>query len=385
MLINKAYKFRLYPNNEQKELINKTLGCNRFIYNYFLNKRITMYKENNKIISKYELIKEIPNLYVERPYLKEIDSMSLRCTVFDLDNSFNKFFKEKKGFPKYKSKYYKNTYRTNYVKNNYKGKTYENRKLDLEKHLIALPKLKEVKIKGYRKLKTLEGNIKKATISKEKNGKYYVSVLYEQELILPEFVPNKVVGIDLGIKDLIITSNAEKYDNEKIINKYEKEIKRIQKALSRKEKGSNNYYKCKQMLAKVYSKLKNARKYIMHSITKKITDENDIIVTEHLKLQNMLKNHKLAKTLSDASFYEIVWQLEYKSKWKGKKLYKVDTFYPSSQICSHCGYKNNIVKNLNIRKYNCPRCNSDLDRDINAAENIMFEGVKMYMNDLCYA
>ena len=382
MLINKAYKFRVYPNSNQKELINKTLGCNRFIYNYFLNKRITMYKENNKSISKYDLIREIPNIYVDRPYLKEIDSMSLRCTIFDLDNSYNKFFKEKKGFPKYKSKYDKNSYRTNYIKNIYKGKIYENIKLDLENKLIILPKLKEVKIRGYRKLKNINGRIINATITKEKNGKYYVSVVYEENIVVPIFIPNKIVGIDLGIKDLVITSNGEKYNNEKIISKYEKRIKRLQRMLSRKIKGSNNYYKCKQLLAKVYSKLKNARKYIIHNITKKITDENDIIITEHLRLQNMIKNHRLAKTLTDASLYEITRQLEYKSKWKGKKLYKVDTYFPSSQICSHCGYRNKIVLDLNIRKYNCPSCHSELDRDINASENIMFEGIKSYMKEL---
>ena len=382
MLINKAYRFRVYPNNYQKELINKTLGCNRFIYNFFLNEKITMYKETKKSISKYDLIKEIPNLYVDRPYLKEIDGISLRCSIFDLDNSYNKFFKEKKGFPKYKSKYDKNSYRTNFITSIYKGKVYENIKLDLENKLITLPKLKEVKIRGYRNIKNINGRIINATIIKEKNGKYYVSVVYEQEIFIFKFIPTKIIGIDLGIKDLVITSNGEKYSNEKIISKYEKKIKRLQKSLSRKVKGSKNYYKCKQMLAKVYSKLKNARKYIIHHITKKITDENDIIAVEHLKVQNMIKNHKLSKSITDASFYEIVRQLEYKSKWKGKKLYKADTYFPSSQICSHCGYKNKIVLDLNVRKYNCPNCNNDLDRDINASENIMFEGIKSYIKEI---
>ena len=382
MLINKAYKFRLYPNDEQKIIINKTIGCNRFVYNYFLNRKITMYKENKKSISKYDLIKEIPSLYMDRPYLKEIDSMSLRCTIFDLDNSYNKFFKEKSGFPKYKSKYDKKSYRTNFITSTYKGKKYENIKVDLVNKLITLPKLKEVKIRGYRQLNKINGRIINVTVSREKNGKYYVSVLYEEEILVPKTVPTKIVGIDLGIKNLVITSNGEKYNNEKIINKYEKKIKRLQKSLSRKEKGSNNYYKCKQILSRVYSKLKNARKYIIHSITKEIIDNNDIIVTEHLRLQNMTKNHHIAKSLFDASLYEIIRQLEYKSKWKGKLLNKVDTFFPSSQICSKCGYKNKVVLDLSVREYECPNCHSYLDRDINAAENISPVGIKEYMKTL---
>ena len=370
MLVYKAYKFRMYPNNNQKELIDKTLGCNRFIYNYFLDRRIKEYKENKKSISLFDLIKEIRALYPEKPFLKEVDSTSFRCTLFDLDNAYKKFFKENTGFPKFKSKFDKNSYRTNLITSTYKGKIYENIKLDLESKLLTLPKIKEIKIRGYRKLKNINGRIINVTITREKTGKYYASVLFKQDIFVPKSIPTKVVGIDLGIKDLVITSSFEKYKNEKAIKKYEKRIKTLQKALSRKEYKSKNYFKTKQLLAKVYSKLQNARKYSIHYITKKITDENDIITVEHLKIQNMVKNHKLAKSITDASFYEITRQLEYKSKWKGKRLYKVDTFYPSSQICSKCGYQNKIVLDLNVREYSCPNCNSYLDRDINAAENI---------------
>jgi putative transposase len=382
MIINKAYKFRLYPNKEQQELINKTFGCNRLVYNYYLNKKKEEYENNNKNISCFECIKDLLKIYVNYPFLKEIDSMSLRCSLFDLDNAYQKFFKEKIGYPKYKQRNSKNSYRTNYIKNTYKGKIYENIKLDLINKTITLPKLKEVKIRGYRKIKEIKGRIINATISKEKDNKYYVSVLFEEDIIVKQMIPTSIIGIDLGIKDLVITSNYEKYQNEKNIQKYEKRIKRKQKELSRKIKDSNNYYKTKQKIAKLYHKLTNARKYIIHKITKEIIDKNDIIVTENLKIKNMIKNHTIAKSLTDATLSEIIRQLEYKSKWKGKQLYKIDTYYPSSQICSKCGYQNKNLKDLKIREYICPQCGSNLDRDYNATENIMFEGIKKYMERL---
>ena len=382
MKINRAYKFRLYPNLEQMILINKTFGCARLVYNHYLNKKQVLYKEEKKSLSVQDSISDLKNLYIEYPFLKEVDSMSLRCALFDLDNSYQKFFKEKKGYPKYKSRYEKNSYRTNYIKNTYKGKIYENIKLDLINKTITLPKLKEVSIRGYRNTKNIEGRIINATVSREKNGKYYVSVLYEQNLKEQEFIPNNIVGIDVGIKDLVITSDGDKYNNDKVILKYEKRIKRKQKELSRRVKESNNYNKTKKQLAILYSKLANARIYRIHKITKEITDNNDIIVTESLKINNMLKNHKIAKSLQDASLSELIRQLIYKAKWKFKKLYQINTYYPSSQICSRCDYKNEITKNLDVREYICPNCQTVLDRDINGAQNIMFEGLKLYMKDL---
>ena len=382
MIINKAYKFRIYPTIEQKEIINKTFGCTRFIYNYYLNKKQELYKNNKQKISIYDCIKDIPNLYGERPYLKEIESCSLRCALFDLDNSYNKFFKEKVGYPKYKSKYTKNSYRTNLITSSYKGKRYENIKLDLENKEITLPKLKKVKIRGYRNLKEINGRIINATISRELNNKYYVSVVYEEDITVCPVKSEKIIGIDLGIKDLVITSDYEKYHNERALQKYEKRLKMYQRRLSKKVKGSNNYYKLKQKLATIHNKIKNTRKYLIHQITKKIVEENSIIVTETLKIKNMIKNHKLAKNLQDASLSEIIRQLEYKTKWKGKRMYKIDTYYPSSQLCSKCGYKNEITKNLNVRNYECPKCKNFLDRDYNASENIMFEGLKKYMKEV---
>ena len=235
MLINRAYKFRLYPTNEQKELINKTFGCSRLVYNYYLNKKQELYKQEKKTLSCYDTIKDLKNLSKERPFLKEVDSIALRTSLFDLDNAYNKFFKENIGYPNYKKKYGKNSYRTNLITSTYKGKTNENIKLDLKNKTITLPKLKQVKIKGYRNLETINGRIINATISKEAN-KYYVSVCVEEDISVPEFIPTSIVGLDLGIKDLVITSDFKKYHNDKIIEKYEKRIKRFQRRLSKKRK-----------------------------------------------------------------------------------------------------------------------------------------------------
>ena len=322
MIIHKAYKFRLYPNDKQKEMIQKTFGCTRVIYNHFLNQKQIEYKNNKKTKTAYECIKELPNLYIEKPYLKEVDSMSLRCAIFDLENAYQGFYKGIRNYPNFKRKYNKNSYRTNIITSTYKGKQYQNIKLDLENRTITLPKLKDMKIRGYRNLTNIEGRIINATISREKDLKYYISILYEQNINIKEVTPKSIIGIDLGIKDVVITSNNEKYTNQKIIEKYEKRIKRKQRELSKKQKGSNNYYKCKQKLARLYTKMKNARKYLTHTITKKLIETNDIIVTETLKIQNMIKNHKLAKALTDVTLGEIIRMLEYKAKWKGKNYTK---------------------------------------------------------------
>lgn len=274
------------------------------------------------------------------------------------------------------------SYTTNAIYGSYKNRQYCNIEVDLVNKTIKLPKLKKVSIKGYRKLKVLEGRVKKATISKEKNGKYYVSIMCE----LPE--PSKIdklntiVGIDVGISELLTLSDGTIYENNKYIEKYEKRIKRLQKELSRKEKQSKNYYKCKQRLAILYSKLANARKYYQHKITKEITDNYDIISMENLNTKNMIMNTKLSKSISDASFSEIIRQIKYKSQNKGKYMYQVDTYYPSSQICSRCGNQDNKYKDIQYRNYECKICKNNLDRDFNASVNIMFEGLKQYMDGL---
>ena len=368
-----GYIFRLYPNDLQKILIEKSFGCSRFIYNHFLHK-------NRSCINSYDSIKELPSLVSEKEWLKEVDSCLLRCSIFNLEDSFKRYKNGLSGYPRYKSKNKsRNSYRTNNIKNTYKGKIYNNVRIDLEKRIIVLPKLKEVKIRGYRNLNKIEGDIKTATIYKEA-GKYYVSLCVEKEEILPEkVIPNKIVGIDLGVKDLLITSDGEIKENKKYIEKYEKKLKGLNRWLSRAKVGSKNRYKIKLKLQTVYKKLKNARKYLLNKISKEIVEENDIIVTEKLKIQEMVQNKNLSKKIYDASWYELIRQLGYKSKWKNKEFYQIDTYYASRQICSRCGYKNSEVKNLNIRKWECSECRNINDRDLNASINIMFEGLKKYM------
>lgn len=370
----KGYVFRLYPNDRQIELIEKTFGCSRYIYNYFLGK-------NKNYINSYESIKEIPKLIKENNWLSEVDSCSLRSSIFNLEDSFKRYSEGLSKYPKFKSKSKtRPSYRTNNITSTYKGKTYNSISIDLNKRIIKLPKLKELKIRGYRNLKEIKGRIISATVYKE-SKKYYVSTCVEELTIIPKLIPTKIIGIDLGIKDLVITSDGETIENKHIIEKYEKKIKGLNRWLSRSKVGSKNRYKIIKKLQIVYKKLKNARKYLLHSISNKIVNENDIIVTEKLNINKMVQNKRLSKKIYDSSWYELIRQLEYKSKWKNKKFYQIETYYASSQICNRCGYQEKKVKDLSLRKWECPNCTNNNERDINSSINIMFEGLKIYMKE----
>lgn len=373
-----AYKFRLYPNDEQKILIHKNFGCSRFVYNYYL----TYIKEHKYLNASACIEHYVKHLKQKYPFLTEADSIIIRKTLFNLEDAFKRFFNKQSGYPIYKSKFSKNSYNTSAIYREYKGKKYCNIELDLNTRQIKLPKLKWINIKGYRNLKEIKGRIINANISKEPNGKYYVSVLYEVPSLVNDYViPKNIIGLDLGIKKLITLSDGGTVDNNKYILKYEKRIKRLQRSLSRKVKSSKNYYKCKQQLAILYSKLKNARNHYLHNVTKQITDEYDIIITEKLQTKNMLQNKNLSKKIADASFNEIIRQLLYKSKNKGKYFYQIDTFYPSTQTCSVCGKLDKKYKNINERIYECNNCHNCIDRDLNASINIMFEGLKKFMKE----
>ena len=376
----RAYKFRFYPNNKQLELINKTFGSSRYVYNYYLDKM-----KNNGYVSAYTNIKDYTStLKYDAVFLQDIDSIVIRESLFNLDNAYQKLFNKMGGYPKFKSKYNKNSYNTTAIYNKYKDKEYCNIELDLINKQIKLPKLKWVKVKGYRNIDNINGKIKSATISRESNGKYYVSVLYEMYDKVPLVKSRTIVGIDLGIKKLLTLSDGTTYDNNKYIDKYAKRIKRKQRELSRKEKGSKNYYKCKKELAILHSKLANARKFYTHKITKDITDEYDIITCEKLKTKEMIikgKDNKLSSKINDATFSEVIRQFQYKSKYKGKEFYQINTYYPSSQICSRCDNQDKRYKDLTRREYKCTKCNQEIDRDLNASINIMFEGLKLYMKN----
>ena len=367
MKIYRGYKFRMYPNKEQEELINKTIGCTRFVYNYFLDKKFS---------NAYSGIKSIPELSKEKTFLKEVDSCALRNSVFNLEDAYKRYYKNLGGYPKFKIKGVHNSYKTNNIKSAYKGKYYNSIKLDLNKKVINLPKLKEIPIRGYRNKNTFNGEIKSAVIKKEAN-KYYVSILVEEDITLPQFIPNNIVGIDLGIKNLIVTSHNEKIKNTIKIN--EKRLAGLQRGLARCKIGSKNRYKLKLKIQRLFMKIKNARKFLLHNITNKIISENDIIAVETLDVKGMQKTHSIAKCLEETPIYEIKRILQYKSIWNNKKLIEIDRYYPSSQTCSVCNYQNKKVKDLSIRNWECPECGSNHDRDVNAAINIMLEGLKIYI------
>ena len=364
----KAYKYRIYPNNFQKEQINKTFGCTRFVYNSVLAYKKEVYEKEHKSLTKVDLNnycnRVLKNEYV---WLREIDKFALTNSIYNMDNAFNKFFKEHSGYPKFKSKRDNNkSYTTNYTNGNIS--------VDYDNNKIKLPKLKYVKAKLHR---IFNGIIKNATISQVPSGKYYVSILVETNDEFKKTVLKNVIGIDLGIKDLCITSDGVKYKNPKIIKKYEKKIKRLQRSLCRKENKSNNSKKLKQKLAKVHEKIRNIRCDYLHKVSHKIINENQVIITENLRVKNMMKNHNLASSISDVSWYELTRQITYKAEWYGRKHIRINTFYASSQLCHVCGYQNSETKNLHIRDWLCPNCNTNHDRDINAAKNILQEGLRL--------
>jgi putative transposase len=360
-MIYKAYRFRLYPNKEQQVLLAKHFGATRWIYNYALNKKTSAYQKDKTSLSRFDIQKDIPLLKSkeETQWLKEINSQSLQASLENMDSAYKKFFKEKKGFPRFKSKH----------DNRQSFSIPQSTRVYFESNQIEIPKFKTfIKAKLHRKF---EGKIKSSTITKTPTNKYFISILVEVDAEIPNkkpIVESKAIGIDLGIKTFATLSNGIEIENPKHLRKAMCRLKKAQRKLSRKKKGSNNRDKQRMIIAKMHEKVSNKRNDFLHKTTHYLVSNYDTICLETLKAKNMMRNHKLAQALSDISIGKFNEYIEYKAEWMGVNIKRIGQFQPSSKICS-CGVINTKLK-LSDRFWTCESCRTKHSRDLLASQNI---------------
>lgn len=366
-----SYKFRIYPTSEQESLIQRTFGCCRYVFNYYLADRQENYRMTGKSPTRFQQSYDLTMIKQRIEWLKDVDAIALQSELQNLDFAFQNFFRRVRkgvkpyGYPQFKRKHAdRKSYKTKRVGNN----------ISIDASQIKLPKLGWVKCKVS---KQIEGRILSATVSQNPSGKYFVAVNCIDVELEPLPKTGAVVGVDLGIKALATTSDGTEYPNRKFIKQFDAKLRRESRRLSRKQKGSKRREKQRVRKAKVEEHIANQRQDYLQKTTTELIRNYDVICIENLKTKGMMKNHKLARSLSDVSFYEFRRELEYKAEWYGKTVQVIDTFCPSSQLCHSCGYRNPETKSLSVREWTCPECGERHDRDVNAAINILNEGLRL--------